>query len=48
MITIITNAGRTAEKWDEAKKNLGLRRSVTETRKELSGEISFRKKRNSI
>jgi hypothetical protein len=36
IITIITNAGRTAEKWDEAKKNLGLRKTITETRKETS------------
>jgi hypothetical protein len=44
IITIITNAGRTAEKWDEAKKNLGLRRTITETRKELSGKSGFERK----
>jgi hypothetical protein len=46
IITIITNAGRTAEKWDEAKKNLGLRKTVTETRKESSGRPRFEKKEN--
>jgi hypothetical protein len=46
IITIITNAGRTAEKWDEAKKNLGLRRTITETRKESSGRPGFEKKEN--
>jgi hypothetical protein len=45
IITIITNAGRTAEKWDEAKKNLGsVRRTVTETRKELLGKSRFERK----
>jgi len=34
IITIITNAGRTAERWDEAKTNLGLRKSISEVRKE--------------
>jgi hypothetical protein len=33
--TIITNAGRTEEKLDEAKKNRGLRRSITDTRMEV-------------
>jgi hypothetical protein len=46
IITIITNAGRTAEKWDEAKKNLGLRKTITETRKESSGTFNFEKKDN--
>jgi hypothetical protein len=44
IIGIITNAGRTAEKWDEAKKNLGLRRSVTETKKQPFGKPRFEKK----
>jgi hypothetical protein len=43
IITIITNAGRTAEKWDEAKRNLGLRKSITENRKE-STRPRFEKK----
>jgi len=34
MIDTITKAARMAEKWDEAKKNLGLKRSFAETRKE--------------
>jgi hypothetical protein len=41
IITIITNAGRTAEKWDEARKNLGLQKSITETRKEVSRKPRF-------
>jgi len=35
IIAIITNAGRTAEKWDEAKKNLGLRKSISDVRSEV-------------
>jgi len=34
IIDSITKAGRMAEKWDEAKKNLGLKRSFAETKKE--------------
>jgi hypothetical protein len=44
IISIITNAGRTAEKWDEAKTILGLRKTVTETRRESSGRPRFEKK----
>jgi len=33
IIDIITTAGRTAEKWDEGKKVLGLRRSVTDVQR---------------
>jgi len=33
LITIITNAGRTAEKWDEARKNLGLKKPISKVRK---------------
>jgi len=32
IITIITNAGRTAEKWDAAKKNLRLKKSIADVR----------------
>jgi len=35
LITMITNAGRTAEKWDEARKNLGLKKTISEVRKEV-------------
>jgi hypothetical protein len=35
IITIITNAGTTAVKWDEVKKNLGLRKSIMDMRKEV-------------
>jgi hypothetical protein len=43
IVTIITNAGRTAEKWDEARKNLGLRKSITDTRKETQRKPRFEK-----
>jgi hypothetical protein len=43
IITIITNAGRTTEKWDEGEKNLGLRKTTTEARKEFSGRPRFEK-----
>jgi hypothetical protein len=43
IISIITNAGRTAEKWNEAKKNLGLRKSVADTRKEFQKKPRFEK-----
>ena len=35
LITIVTSAGRTAEKWDEARKNLGLKKPVSEVRKDV-------------
>jgi hypothetical protein len=41
IISIITNAGRTAEKWDEARKNLGLKKSINDTRKEVSKKPRF-------
>jgi hypothetical protein len=44
IITISTNRGRTREKWDQAKKNLGLRKTTTEARKEFSGRPRFEKK----
>jgi hypothetical protein len=43
IIAIITNAGRTAEKCDEAKKNLGLRKSITDSRKEVQSKPQFEK-----
>ena len=43
LITIITNAGRTAEKWDEARKNLGLKRPVAEVRKEAGQFLKTKK-----
>jgi len=43
LITIITNAGRTAEKWDEARKNLGLKKSVSEVRKDFSKSFKAKK-----
>jgi len=43
LITIITNAGRTAEKWDEARKNLGLKKPVAEVRKESGRFLKARK-----
>jgi len=43
LITIITNAGRTAEKWDEARKNLGLKIPVAEVRKEFGQSFKGKK-----
>jgi len=43
LITIITNAGRTAEKWDEARKNLGLKKPVSEVRKEVRQSFKAQK-----
>jgi hypothetical protein len=43
IITIITNAGRSVEKWDEAKKNIGLRKSITDSRKEVQRKPQFEK-----
>ena len=43
LITIITNAGRTAEKWDEARKNLGLKKPITEVRRESGKFLKTRK-----
>jgi len=45
LITIITNAGRTAEKWDEARKNLGLKKSVSEVRKEVQQPFKSRREK---
>jgi len=39
IISIITNARRPAEKWDEAKKNLGLRKSISDIRQSKPAEI---------
>jgi len=43
IIIIITNAGRTAEIWDEAGKNLGLKRPISEVGKEVRGTSRFEK-----
>jgi len=43
-ITIIMNAGRTEEKWDEGKKNLGLRKSIPDVRREVQRKTQFEKK----
>jgi len=43
IINIITNAGRTAEKWDEAKKNLGLRKSISDITKKVQQKPRFAK-----
>jgi len=42
MIEIITPAGRTAEKWDEAKIILRLERSLTETRSAVQDQKAFK------
>jgi hypothetical protein len=44
IITIITNAGKTAEKWEAAKKSLGLRKTVSDGRNEFSKRRPFEKK----
>jgi len=44
IITIITNAGRTAEKSDEARRNLGLKKPISEVRKEVQHKSRFGKK----
>ena len=43
IIRIITNDGRTADKWDEAKMNVGHRRSNTETRRDTQVTCCFGK-----
>ena len=43
IITIIPNAGRTAEKWDESRKNQGLMKPISEVRKEVPGTSRFEK-----
>jgi len=47
LITIITNAGRTAEKWDEARMNLELKKPVSEVREEVQQTFQFRKETRS-
>ena len=44
IITIITNAGRTAERWDEARKNQTLKKPILEVRKDVRGTSRFEKK----
>jgi len=39
IITIITNAGRTAEQWDAAKNDLGLKKSISEVRYKASKQL---------
>lgn len=41
IIRIITNAGRTAEKWKAARKNLGLRKPISEVCKETNTRARF-------
>jgi len=43
IITIITNARKTAEKWEAAKKSLGLRKTVSDNRNEFSKRRPFEK-----
>lgn len=43
IISIINNAGRTAEKWEEARKNLGLQKPISEARKESQRRARFTK-----
>jgi len=43
IINIITNTGRTPEKWDEAKTILGLKKSISEVRKEVQKQPRFGK-----
>jgi len=43
LISIITHAGRTAEKWDEARKNLGLKKSISEVRSNVRQSFKDKK-----
>jgi len=43
IISIITNAGRTAEKSDEAKMHFELRKSISDVRKEVNRKPRFKK-----
>jgi len=43
LITITTNASRTAGKWDEAKQNLGLKKSIAVVRNEVRRKPLFEK-----
>jgi hypothetical protein len=43
IIGIITNAGRTAEKWDGARKNLDLKKPISDIRKDVARTALFYK-----
>jgi len=43
IITIITNVGRTVEKWDVAGKKLRLKKSISEVRREIQRKPRFEK-----